>query len=392
MNLTKKIALAFNGLLLALLPFSGTAAESARIESTINVRNTTTNTSYSPTTAAKVDDVVAVQVWYHNMEDAGSGKVANDLKVKINLPTTPGKVQTVTSTVSGSNTNTVTDNATVNLSLDRAYLEYIPSSAQWRHNTGTNTNINYVTQPISDAVMAGGVVLENAKPCFNFEATVTILARVRADVVSITKQVRKLGETNWQASNVVAKGDTLEYLITFKNEGNTVLKNVVVGDNMPAHVSYVAGTTKLRNGSNPGGISLTSNNITSGGIDVGDYAPGAVGYVWFQAKIDPNLAAGEYEFTNVGVVRPQGMSEHWNKAITKVSVPQETCVENCGGGTTPPPVPPTPVTPVQPLPETGIEGAAASAAGTGALGYSLRGWIRSKKSLLEALKGKSSSK
>jgi uncharacterized repeat protein (TIGR01451 family) len=369
-KIMKKLALVLGAVGFAIMPLAARAANIA-IESTINVRNTTTNTQYAKSTEAKVDEVVAIQVWYHNKEEADSGLVANNLKVKINLPTTAGKSQTINSTVSADNTNTVTDNATVNLSLDRAFLEYIPGSAQWRHNAGTNENPNFVTTNISDDVVNGGVVLENVQPCFNFEATVTILVRVKAPVVSITKQVRVLGEKAWVTANTAKPGDTLEYLITFKNEGNTVLRNVVVGDNMPARVTYVNGTTMLKNGANPNGIKITSDNITKGGIDVGNYTPGAVGYVWFQAKIVSNLTPGNWKLENVAVVRPQGMNEFFNVATTTISIP-------VGGGQ----LPPTP----QPLPVTGGEGAAAGLFGTGILGYATRGYWRSKRALLNALK------
>lgn len=375
MKLLKRLALAASAIALVVMPLAANAADSVAIESQINTRNTTTNTQYAKATSAKVDDVIAVQVWYHNKENADSGKVANNLKVKIDVPTTPGKVQTISSTVGADNSNTVTDSATVNLSLDNAYLEYIPGSAQWRHNAGTNTNVNYVTTNISDQVVNGGAVVDTTlQPCFNFESTVTILVRVRAASVSITKQVRKLGETTWNVTNNAQPGDTLEYLITFKNQGNTVLQNVKIGDNMPAHVTYVPGTTMLKNGANPSGIKITSDNITTGGIDVGNYNPGAVGYVWFQAKINKDLAPGCYDFKNVGVVRPQGMNEFYNTAITHVCV---AAVQ-----TTPTP---TPAPQPTPLPQTGAEGAMAATMGTGALGYSLRNYLRSKRALVDAL-------
>lgn len=375
MNIFKRIFLAATAAITAIAPIGAVAAETVRLESQVTVANVTggATPAYQKSIAAITDDVVRVQVWYHNMENEDSGLVAQNLKVKIAVPTSAGKIQTVTSTVSADNANTVVDTATINLSLDRAYLEYIPGTAKWRHNAGTNASPNYVTETIGDAVVGDGVVLENAQPCFNFGATVTAEYRVLADVVSITKKVRTLGETAWVTENTAKPGDTLEYLITFKNEGNTVLRNVAIGDNMPAKVTYVPGSTKLKNGTFPNGTSITSDNITTGGIDVGNYNPGAVGYVWFQAKIASDIAPGTYKLTNVGVVRPEGMNEHYNTAVTLVAV------------NAPAPTPtPTP-TPTPALPETGVEGAAAGMAGSGALGYSLYAWRRSKRNLLDAL-------
>jgi hypothetical protein len=195
MKIFKRIAAALATVALAVLPLATSrAAEQVAMESRVNVANVTSgDTQYQKSVNAKTDDVVKVELWYHNKENADSGKVANNVKVKIDLPTAQGKTQTITSTVSADNASATTDNAVVNATLANANLEYVPGSAMWRHNTGTNEAPNWVTQPISDNVVKGGVTLGNENPCFNFEATVTILARVKASAVSVTKQVRVLG-------------------------------------------------------------------------------------------------------------------------------------------------------------------------------------------------------
>lgn len=308
------------------LPLQGNAQTPAvRIEANTTVANQTAgDTNYTKSVNAKVDDVLKVQLWYHNMEDDDSGKIAEDLTGKIDIPKTPGKTQTITGTVNGSNTNTVVSTANVNLSLDNAYLEYIPGTAEWRHNAGTNDNVNYVTEVVSDDIVTKGtgLVLEDAKPCFNFEANVTILVRVKAAEVNITKHVRHLGQTSndWKTENTADPGDTLEYLLTVQNKGNTTLNNVVVGDNLPAFMSYVPGTAMIKNGNNPNGAPLGSDNITTGGVNIGHYAPGSGAYVWFQVKIDDQLEeCGTYTFKNVGLVKSDQTGTFENYAITKAT-------------------------------------------------------------------------
>lgn len=385
MHIVKRFAIGLAAVLTAALPLVTQAANNqVAIESQVNVGNVTSNANYAKSTNAMVDDVVKVQLWYHNKEEENSGKIASNLRAKIDAPLgVKGKTQTIKTTVSADNSNTTVDQATVNLSLDKASLEFIPGSVKWRHNAGSNSQPNWITEVITDQVVTGptGAVIENAKPCFNYEATITALFRVRADSVSITKKVRLLGEKDWKVENSAKPGDSLEYLITFKNEGNTVLNKVVVGDNMPAYVTYVKGTTQLKNGANPNGIKITSDNIVTGGIDVGNYNPGAVGYVWFQAKIDKNLKPGNYTLKNVGIVRPEGMNDFYNVAITKINVVTPV-------GPTPTPTPtPTPGAPAQPagLPETGLETPLAGLAGTGVIGYSIHAWRKSKKQLIDAL-------
>ena len=68
-----------------MLPVSSLAADKVQLEGTIGVANQTAGqTKYGPSTNASYDQVVKVEVYYHNKELPDSGKIANNLKVKIN--------------------------------------------------------------------------------------------------------------------------------------------------------------------------------------------------------------------------------------------------------------------------------------------------------------------
>lgn len=324
------------------------ANDSVAIEGDVKVANVTNgDTAYSQSVNAKVDDVVKVQVWYHNKEDANSGKLAKNLKVGVTIPTAAGKSQTINGKISADNSNTVSKNANVNLSLDNASLEYVAGSAKWRHNIGAEqgkaeciTGNNpagapdscYTTETISDDVAKGGdgVRLEDTKPCFAHEATVTVLMRVKASAVSVNKYVSNHdGDNNaknnaWSTNNTAAAGSKLDYMIKVKNMGNTVLKNVIVGDNLPDYMQYVPGSTYIYNGNHPDGIAAGSDNVYKGGINIGSYNPGAEGYVVFTVQLAPNAQfakCGNYVLTNVGVAKPEGMQEYYNTAKTTVNIP-----------------------------------------------------------------------
>ncbi len=319
------------------------------IEGSVNVANVTAgDTQYQKNVNAMVDDVVKVQVWYHNREEPDSGLVANNLSVAMGLPTAAGTAQTIGATISSDNSNTVTDSANVNLSVGDASLQYIPGSAKWRHNKGADdgrtecqTGINpipdndpngcYVTEGISDSIQTGTpVVLENLQPCFAHEATVTVLMRVVASSVKVNKYVSahdgdsNVSNNNWVLDNNATAGAEMDYMIRFENTGNQQLNNVIVGDNLPDYMSYENGTTVLYNTNNPDGLAITNDNVTKGGIDVGSYAPGSVGYVVFSVKLDANdrfEKCGDYKLTNVGVVRPADINEVYNTASTTVNIP-----------------------------------------------------------------------
>lgn len=304
---------------------------------------TSGETNYKDSTSALVDDVVQVELWQHNREMPNTTFAKNN-KVKFSVPNAQGKNQVITGTSSADNANTITDTTNVNLSMDRAKIDYIPGSAMFRYNKGAATGDKscetgmdfppercYATVKISDDVINGGVNLDTYRGgplhgCNAYHETVTIQVRVKADVISVNKLVRHQGEdaNAWKTTANAKPGDNLEYMIKFKNEGNTQLNNVMVGDNMPKYNSYVSGSTMLRNGANPNGVAITNDNLTKGGVNVGNYLPGAVGYVWFKVKLDPVTAyekcGGNYDVRNVGIVQAQGMDRYYNTAQVLINV------------------------------------------------------------------------
>jgi uncharacterized repeat protein (TIGR01451 family) len=374
MNIIKRMALTIATVATVLSPIAAKADGQIQLQSALLVANVTNGATpnYQASTSAKVDEVVRAQVAFMNNEAADSGKNASNVMVKVNIPTAAGATQTVTSAVSADNATAVNGSATVNLSLASASLQYIPGSAAVRYNAGTNANPNFVTKAIGDSVVTNGYNFGTLQPCSNFEATVTVEMRVIASAVTITKQVRVKGQTQWSTSNTANPGDTLQYLITVKNAGNTTLNDVVVGDNMPGYVKYVNGTTQLKSTLYPNGITI-NDNITTGGVNVGNYVPGSTFYIMYEAKIDANMAPGTYSLKNTAIVQPKGMNQYFNVATTTVTVPGTPNTSN------------TPSNPS--LPQTGAEGAVAGVAGTGALGYALTYYRRSRKAVVDALKG-----
>lgn len=329
MNRFSKIAKAPKRALVALfalaamvaLPVNSVMAADVLMEGSMGVANQTAGeTKYKESTNAKYDEVVKFQVFYHNRELPNSGRVAEDFKIKIDMPTKAGKSQVVKVTMGGSNTNTITDTATVNLDRADAKLEYIPGSAYWNHNVGTRENIKMKTEAIADSIILNGTKIENVKPCHEWEATVTFMARVKIPSVSITKKVR--AEGNGQAVvNLSAQPNArLEYLITVKNLGNTNLTNVMVRDGLPAGITFVPGSVKLFNGPNPSGAVINNDYLFKGGVNAGSVGPGATVYVTFIATTPATdkLACGANSFKNIAVVDTDQTGEYNNNSIVTV--------------------------------------------------------------------------
>jgi uncharacterized repeat protein (TIGR01451 family) len=203
-----------------------------------------------------------------------------------------------------------------------AHLEYIPGSATWKHNKGTNEKPNIVTEKISDAVVTAGqgLRLENAKPCHNFSAYVTVLVRVRVPSVSITKKVREKGVGQAVEQMQAKAGTRLEYLLTAKNIGNKTLTNVTLRDALPSELTFVPGTVKLYNGPNPNGVVINNDHLFKGGVNGGSIGPGAWIYITFEAdvKSKKDLKCGVNNIKNIAVVKTGQTGEYNNTATVTV--------------------------------------------------------------------------
>jgi uncharacterized repeat protein (TIGR01451 family) len=306
---------------LGMLYTGAAAGDPAHLNGSLAVANVTKGGSYNETSVpALVDEVVQFELAIHNTEPPTSGTDAYNVLAKMQMPTTTGTTLTVTGSAQGTNTNLLSDVASVTTQVP-ANLQYIPGTAKWKHNTGTNENPNWVTQTVSDTVVTTGVSLQTLKPCWNMQQTVTIQARVTGNYINVQKQVARLGGT-WQEEVTAAPGEKVAYLISFTNTGNTQLTNVLIGDNLPPYMTYVAGTTKLINPNNPNGISVP-DGVTIGRLNVGNYGVGSGGHVTFQVEINSNVPAGSHTLRNVGIADSDQTGEVWDRANVLVNVVQD---------------------------------------------------------------------
>jgi uncharacterized repeat protein (TIGR01451 family) len=145
--------------------------------------------------------------------------------------------------------------------------------------------------------------------------------------VSVNTQVRKIGDSSW-ANQVSAKpGDHVQFLITYQNTGNVVLKSIFVRDILPPRTVIVPDTTFIKNSLNPNGtLNASSTGVSLGGIDTGNAAPGAQTHVWFEAALPAaaDLSCGTSTLKNVGVSRPKGLPEYSDSATVLVT---KTCAQ-----------------------------------------------------------------
>lgn len=158
-------------------PVAGTT-QAVRIEGALGAANVTQgDTSYTKAVSAQSNDQIKLQAWYYNLENVASGLYAADLTVRFDVSTTRSTGQVTTVFITAANSNQVVASATVDVPPGHV-LAFVPGSAKWRHNVGQDEAPDWVTVEISDEVVNAGVRLEDAPPCLQCEATVTVILTV----------------------------------------------------------------------------------------------------------------------------------------------------------------------------------------------------------------------
>jgi hypothetical protein len=92
---------------------------------------------------------------------------------------------------------------------------------------------------------------------------------------------------HWLPDETTVPSAVVQFEISYRNQSRQVQRNVVIHVDLPTGMTYLPGTSRLRNGTNPNGLGI-SDDLPIGGVNIGDYDPGAAAYVIFSASIDPS--------------------------------------------------------------------------------------------------------
>lgn len=283
-------------------------------------------------------------------------------------------------------------------------LRYVPGSATI-HSKGAVNGRAMNDSIVSTGALIGYDALDGRLPgCHEYAGFVTF--RVKADQpdFTVTKQVRKDGTSGWHNSVKDLKpGDTVQYLIGYRNTGSMQQNGIVVKDILPKGLTYVSGSSVLTNASNPNGRSIEDGVTSAGGIRIGDYAAGANAYVTFKAKVADTdaeqLVCGTNSLVNRVVIETQNGSK-------EATVPIEVLVK-CQPGECKPGIPNgDPRCEAEPcvpkdgetvnkdgecvpaaLPTTGPAQIIAGILGVALVALGFAYWIRSRKAYKQALAG-----
>ena len=271
------------------------------------------NETYADSISLTANKEYVVNMYYHNnaasnLNASGVG-IAHGAYIKAAIPADVPQGSNGTKAVgyigaSNATPSEVWDDISFkNTTSSDMYLSFIPGSATI-HNFGKTNGLTMPDSIVTNGTSLGYDLLNGDLPgCNEYSGYVTFRVKATQSTFTVQKQVRIQGTTEW-SENVTAKaGDTLEYRIEYMNTGSTTQTNVVVKDSLPAHQSYVAGSTTLKNVNNPNGKAL-NDDLTTKGVNIGDYTAGSNAFVKFNAKISgtESLECGTNQLVNTASV------------------------------------------------------------------------------------------
>ena len=262
----------------------------------VQVRESTaSNSTYADAISVTPGKEYTVFVYYHNnaasnLNSSGKG-IARDVAARAEIPAVVPSGSNGTKAVgyidsSNASPKTVWDDISfANKTGSDVRLSMVPGSAKI-YNKGKTNGATLSDSIVTTGAKLGYDSLNGTLPgCNEYAGYVTFNVKASSTSFTATKQVRKLGETSWQENVKVNPGDKVEYLVSYKNTGEIRHENVTVRDTLPKNVSYVPGSTKLKNSNFPSGKTVSDNVVTGVGVNIGNYAPGGAGYLWFTAQV-----------------------------------------------------------------------------------------------------------
>lgn len=355
---------------------------------------TASDSTYSDNTTIEPGKEYTVYVYYHNNADsslnASGVGIAQNAKLRMEMPSVlkAGVSADMNGYISASNATpgTVWDNSKMTSNKDIA-LRLVSGSATI-HSLGAVNGSVLPDSLLTSGTSLGYDSLNGVLPGCNQYAGY-VLFNIKADYADFTvqKTVSKSGAKSYSESVDVNSGDKVDFKIAYTNTGSMQQNNVVIKDNLPAGMTYVPGSTYLSNSTtNSQWVQTGSDEITKGGINIGDYAPnGGNAFVKFTAIVDG--ACGTNTLTNSASANTDNgaKTDTANVVVTKSCESNQISVCELATGKIVTikdsdfdsnkyskdlaacNVAPTPQTPVTELPQTGFDGGLMTFVGLGTL-------------------------
>lgn len=341
------------------------------------------NSTYADKIALTAGKKYTVYVFYHNnaapvLNESGKG-IATGAFARVEIP---GVVK------NGSNGT----KAVGYVGADNAKPKQVWDDISFTNSTGGDIALRYVPgsakifsygkvngSTITDNIVTTGAPLGYDKldgklpGCGEYAGYITFEITADQPNFILEKQVRLAGDEEWKETVNAKPGATVEYRLKYQNTGTTRQSDVVLKDTLPQHMTYVAGSSNLKNSNFPDGKTVSDRVVSETGINIGSYQPTGGAYLKFKAKVSDDWKKFCKAVTLRNVARVEtnnGSKEDDAKVVVKTDKVCET---------TPPEKPEEPETPKE-LPQTGADGIVA-VAGLGSIVASIAYYAASRRTL-----------
>lgn len=286
-------------------------------------------TNWSGNIKVNPGDEFYVRAYVHNNANVDTNGanfdgigVARDTRVRIYIPSEEAKGINVASYVSASNTAIprVYDSANVTTDAAAFSLSYVPGTAKMynyaKYKDGVALPDSVVANSGNGALIGYNALDGNLPGCFDYRATVIVKVKVNAPAMTLKKQVTTPGSSNWTENLVAKTGDTVSWLLTYKNTGTSQMNNVVIRDIVPKDVTVVPGSIVLIDSNHKAPGLTLPDDVLYNGANVGAYAAGATGYIKFRTvvKKDPSVCT----IKNVAYAKADNVAEVTDDATVTV--------------------------------------------------------------------------
>lgn len=262
----------------------------------MRIRDIASGETFKDTATLTAGKQYEVIILYHNnaktsLNASGAG-VAQNAYARTEIPAI---VRSGTSAVkamsyvgaSNANPTAVYDHIDLNNSTNADIaLRYVKGTAKLTNNGGANGTA--ITEDLfgDNGTKLGFDSLNGSLPgCDHYSGYITYTLVADTPGFTFKKDVRLAGTKEWKDSITVNNGDKVEYRLAYKNVGTTEQKNVVMKDVLPKGITYVNGQTDLVNSNNPNGKRI-GDTINGDGVNIGNYAAGAAGYLYLFGTVN----------------------------------------------------------------------------------------------------------
>ncbi|MBU5362642.1 hypothetical protein KQI58_16335 [Enterococcus raffinosus] len=100
----------------------------------------------------------------------------------------------------------------------------------------------------------------------------------------VSMKVSKHDENDWQPTLNANYGDIVDFLVEFKNSGQTDMRNVIMRIDLPKELNYALDSSSMANGSSEFKPVDISDGMTTG-YNIGHYTPDSNAFIKFSAKL-----------------------------------------------------------------------------------------------------------